>query len=353
LIHDLERHRATLSHLEQLHRGWKGEPPDSAALRADFQRQQAAAPAVAQLEARRMEAHTRAVRTQQQVQTAAVRIEAAQVQRSSLQRQLDALTSDGKDDAVRAAELREIALRWSAARAELETAQGKLAAFSQNPEQLVATLETQIEALRRRAQELMADEARSAGRLQKLEEEAPYAALARTEEAIARLESDIARERAKADALRLLHETVTACRADVLACVTAPVETRALQVLQCIGGHHLSALRFDEKLGLAGITPSAHSEVVDTENLSGGEQEQVHLAVRLALAQVLARDERQMVVLDDILIATDSARFARILGVFEALAQQLQIIILTCHPERYYGLNSGTRFFDLEKIKLG
>ena len=79
----------------------------------------------------------------------------------------------------------------------------------------------------------------------------------------------------------------------------------------------------------------------------GGEREQVYLAVRLALAEVLFRDQRQLVVLDDALTYTDAGRFARILAILEEAAAHFQILILTCHPERYSGLSDAC-FIDIE-----
>jgi uncharacterized protein YhaN len=72
----------------------------------------------------------------------------------------------------------------------------------------------------------------------------------------------------------------------------------------------------------------------------------------LALAEILGKDERQMVVLDDVLTATDAGRLARVMGVLEDATQQLQILILTCHPERYRTLKN-TQFFDLEALMRG
>ena len=85
------------------------------------------------------------------------------------------------------------------------------------------------------------------------------------------------------------------------------------------------------------------------DNLSGGEQEHLSLATRLALAEVLGREERQLVVLDDVLTATDAGRLAKVMNVLEEAAQHLQVLILTCHPERYRGLKRAT-FFDLEAL---
>jgi len=42
-----------------------------------------------------------------------------------------------------------------------------------------------------------------------------------------------------------------------------------------------------------------------------------------------------------VLNATDTARLARVLTLLEECADRLQIVILTCHPERYRGLESA------------
>jgi uncharacterized protein YhaN len=88
------------------------------------------------------------------------------------------------------------------------------------------------------------------------------------------------------------------------------------------------------------------------KQVSAGEREQIYLATRLALANVLARGERQRVVLDDVLTATDTGRLARVMGVLEEAAQRLQVLIRTCQPERYRGL-AGATFVDLEAIVRG
>ncbi|MBU4179439.1 MAG: hypothetical protein KJ625_05790, partial [Actinobacteria bacterium] len=87
---------------------------------------------------------------------------------------------------------------------------------------------------------------------------------------------------------------------------------------------------------------------VDVNELSGGEQEQVYFAVRLALARLLAREERQLFVMDDVLAVTDDTRFNRILGIIDESLDRLQFLILTCHPERYRAIE-GARFIDLEE----
>ena len=72
--------------------------------------------------------------------------------------------------------------------------------------------------------------------------------------------------------------------------------------------------------------------------MSQGAKEQLLLCLRLAVAQELAADEPQILILDDVLVNTDSARQERILDVLGAQADRLQILILTCHPDRYRGV---------------
>jgi uncharacterized protein YhaN len=69
----------------------------------------------------------------------------------------------------------------------------------------------------------------------------------------------------------------------------------------------------------------------------------------MALADVAFGTERQLVVLDDVFTYTDTPRLARIATILDEAAERFQIILLTCHPERYRGLPAA-KFFDLQEI---
>jgi uncharacterized protein YhaN len=77
--------------------------------------------------------------------------------------------------------------------------------------------------------------------------------------------------------------------------------------------------------------------------MSAGEQEQIYFATRLALAEVVSQNERQVLLLDDPLVNTDVERLARILDLIDQHSVRLQFVILSCHPDRYAPLHGATR----------
>lgn len=49
----------------------------------------------------------------------------------------------------------------------------------------------------------------------------------------------------------------------------------------------------------------------------------------------------QTIILDDVRVNTDAVRQERVLDHLGILSSDLQILILTCHPDRYRGVGSG------------
>lgn len=76
------------------------------------------------------------------------------------------------------------------------------------------------------------------------------------------------------------------------------------------------------------------------------------MAVRLALAELLTKDagQRRLVVLDDVLTATDDERLSRVIAVLDEMRPHAQFVILTCHPERYKPLR-GAKFIDMANVR--
>lgn len=92
---------------------------------------------------------------------------------------------------------------------------------------------------------------------------------------------------------------------------------------------------------------SVHRNGIEEEfgDLSGGAREQLALVVRIALARVFAAQGRRFpLVLDDVLGWTDDRRLRGVLNVLEQTARDTQVILLTCHPLRFRGIEGATNF---------
>ncbi|MEW6264155.1 MAG: hypothetical protein AB1641_13870 [Thermodesulfobacteriota bacterium] len=275
-------------------------------------------------------------------------LEAGRKRNVALEAELAELTKDGRRPEEREQELRRLALDYAAAEEKLKDLESKLAGFAEDPGRTATTLERQLEAARQEVTRAIESESVEQGRLEHLAGQGPYSRLVQAEEEAAWLEAAVETERLRTQAVQLLYETMISCRTEAVAAVSKPVETAASRLFSRIAGGRLGGLRVDETFQPITVGPEFVDEPVSIANLSGGESEQLYLATRLALALVLARKERQLVVLDDVLTATDAGRLARVMNVLEEAAQHLQILILTCHPERYRGLASAL-FLDLER----
>jgi uncharacterized protein YhaN len=69
--------------------------------------------------------------------------------------------------------------------------------------------------------------------------------------------------------------------------------------------------------------------------LSSGAQEQLGLLARLACASLVADEGGVPVIFDDALGWTDPSRLERMGAAISSVAEDCQIIILTCVPDRY------------------
>jgi uncharacterized protein YhaN len=219
----------------------------------------------------------------------------------------------------------------------------KLRDYADDPRKTVGTIEKQLNEAGKLAIHAIGNEKKEEGRLQELASEGPYSVLSRVEEEITYVKEEIEREELSANAVHLLHDTINLCRKETLTAIARPVEELAIRTLQRIAGTRFEHIHLPETFKPEEVDPKVAETAVDVEELPSGEKEQIYLSVRLALAKVLSRRERQLVVLDDVLTATDTGRLARILNILKEEAKQLQIMILTCHPERYRGIMG--RFF--------
>jgi ABC-type lipoprotein export system ATPase subunit len=140
-------------------------------------------------------------------------------------------------------------------------------------------------------------------------------------------------------AARLAHDLIENRKQAATRSVLAPLETRLSNAFAEVSHDADRRVFLDEHLKIRGIG-STQDTLISYDNLSQGAKEQLLLCLRLAVATEVAESGHKLVVLDDVLVNTDSQRQSRVLDLLQTTASKLQILILTCHPERYRGVGA-------------
>jgi hypothetical protein len=142
---------------------------------------------------------------------------------------------------------------------------------------------------------------------------------------------------------------------------------RAAQLLRSVMGRHRNTTRLRyvepyraeiERLGRPVFGPTFEVDIdsnlcilsrtlngitVPYESLSGGAKEQLGILARLAGAALVAKEDTVPVLIDDALGFTDPDRLAKMGEVFDTVGGDGQVIVLTCSPARYDGINGAHR----------
>jgi DNA repair exonuclease SbcCD ATPase subunit len=138
---------------------------------------------------------------------------------------------------------------------------------------------------------------------------------------------------------RLAQHLLAQHRQAALQRVLSPLEDQLSAVFASLTEQPGRRVFLTPELAVEGIGES-RAALYPFDRLSQGAREQLLLCLRLAVAREAARDERQTLWLDDVLVNTDPARQARVLDLLQTAAAELQIIVLTCHPDRYRGVGT-------------
>jgi DNA repair exonuclease SbcCD ATPase subunit len=154
---------------------------------------------------------------------------------------------------------------------------------------------------------------------------------------IRRAEAEAARRRGWS--ARLLHDLLERRKQAATRAVLAPLQDKISATFADLTGDHGRAVYLDENLQVRGIGRS-ETELLPFDILSQGAREQLLLALRIAVADAVAETEPQLLILDDVLVNTDPVRQQRVLDLLQTVGQRLQILVLTCHPDRYRGIGN-------------
>ncbi|MBI3989818.1 MAG: AAA family ATPase [candidate division NC10 bacterium] len=265
--------------------------------------------------------------------------------RGALQTIEDLVRTHGGEEAIEQ--------RYQEARREREAAQEKVRELERElppPTEDPELRGKRLDEARKRIQEDLDANRDQMIRLQTLLDQAGaqglYSQRAEKEEALALARARHVEVDRRARAVKVLFRLLEERRKVVTAALTKPIEERVAELFARVTGREGREAIFDEHLTLSSVrVDGAEEQPVDA--LSTGAKEQLFLITRLALGQYLAGTERMLFVLDDALVNTDPRRQERFLALLEEAAERLQIMLLTCHPERYRSLQGA------KVLKLG
>ena len=147
----------------------------------------------------------------------------------------------------------------------------------------------------------------------------------------ARLRQEIQRQEGEYQALLLAREALDQANAALQTRFSPALGRRAAEILGDLTGGRYTGVTLDRAFRLC-AEPAGDSLYRDAALLSAGTADQLYLAVRLAICELVLPPERRIpLVLDDALANFDGARCAAALRWLRKEAENRQILLFTCH----------------------
>lgn len=218
-------------------------------------------------------------------------------------------------------------LERDAAAHKLKTAEMQTAAMK--PEE--------YQALIARIQELQNDIAQKEAEVQQLrvvaeDRRADPEALRVLQERRAAAQQSLERLEEKRDALQLAEELLQQARRETMSRAVEHLEPCMSQLLAPLTGGHYTVVKVKEDtLEPEVISPEKKEALDTTREASCATREQIFLAARLALTELLWPQEPPPILLDDPLVNFDANRHEAAVTILRRLAQRAQVIVFTCH----------------------
>ena len=178
------------------------------------------------------------------------------------------------------------------------------------------------------------------------------------EQAVIDLHSEYERERLFADAHKHLKTLFEQVRQEQVRRTVGPINDRVMQWTRQLGVANYASLEFGDRLLPGGLNSNTDGGMVGFERESFGTHEQLSILIRLAIGGLLAKGKSMVAIFDDPLAHADAMKHRRMLEIFTRAAKgeengphptgPLQLMVLTCHAERFDHL-PGAQTIDLSQ----
>ncbi|MHC4547751.1 MAG: ATP-binding protein [Planctomycetota bacterium] len=238
-----------------------------------------------------------------------------------------------RDDETLAAALREAEERRRAAEREYTGHKRELDAESPAAiRELARNADRTVQRLRREWEETKEEHHRLAARLETLGERGLFDEQEEARTRLAHAQRQRERMEARADAARLLYETMRDEREAARAAYVGPLRERIVALGRLVFGDSFT-VELDE--GLRVTSRTLDGVPLPLSHLSVGAQEQLAIVSRLACAMLVDPNEGVPLIFDDTLGHTDPERLEGMGAMLSRAGEHCQIIVLTCTPGRF------------------
>ncbi len=213
---------------------------------------------------------------------------------------------------------------------------------SSAPDALELQLQNARGALERAASDLAAQRqqlAVLADRLQQARADGRYETLEAAERSMEETRREHEATERKAAAVRLLWDTINKHRDAARKVYVKPLQEALGRLGRIVFGADFEA-DIDETWTIRSETRDGRT--LDFDSLSIGTQEQLGILMRLAAAQIVAKQGGVPLIIDDALGFSDPARLESMGAAIAAAGRDCQIILLTCTPGRFAHVGNAT-----------
>ncbi|MBF0622494.1 MAG: hypothetical protein HQL54_11265 [Magnetococcales bacterium] len=156
----------------------------------------------------------------------------------------------------------------------------------------------------------------------------------------AQAKQNLQRIQKKADAARLLLDTLEQTRQETQQRLVKPVMDKVAPYLQLVFPN--VQLGLSENLEVTGLVSEHQQESYD--QLSAGAREQLSILVRLGLAEILSEGKRLPIILDDALAYSDKQRVENLNRALYQAGKLFQILLFSCREAQLDSLGGAKRY---------
>ena len=195
----------------------------------------------------------------------------------------------------------------------------------------IQKLKTEKSALEAEKLELESSLNRLVGRLE--EPAVTREDLQRTEEQLAAVEVDLERSRQRLAIYEMALETMQTARTRTLKRAQDELAPRMGDYLETLTLGRFKEVQIDSNLNIRVRHPVNPSALVEPKQLSTGTQDQLYMAARLALIDLLFQDAKPPIFLDDPFVKFDPQRRGAAVELCQLIAEDRQVLLFTCSGE--------------------